>query len=206
MSIVSRSGILLTEQGKVPILDIIKEITEHRSMARITAKYPISESAVWDAMDAYSDAYIKSSLCQAAFTVFDYEDICDPGFGLETVILSQEMFVDVVRFGRLFVDDLYDLDRIYQVGMYFLVIEVLESIHATSSLEGLSSLHFSVLAALEESYSGSIGQDASVFLESMRSSSGFWHQDPESQGNLDDIYDNKADKKSSPGMSWGGHG
>lgn len=192
MSIVSRSGMLVTEQGKVPVMDIIQEMSQHRSMARITAKYPVNEAVVWDAMDAYSDRYVKSNFCTASFSQFDYEDICHPDFGLETIMLSQEMFVDVVRFGRVYVDELDDLDRLYQVGMYFLVTELLESIHSTSGMEGLSSLHFSVLGALEESYSGSIHQDASVLLESMRSSAGFWHQDSYCNSDLEDIYDNKA--------------
>ena len=175
MSIINRNGVLVTEKRKVPVLDIMDELCDTRNLDRITTKFPISEDDFWDSLDAFVDRYAVSDSCDICFTKFDHEDLLNPLFALETTAITQEMFTSILRYGRVYVDsDGYNIDRIFQVGLYFIVVEIMESLHITNATAGLTDVHLDVLPGLEEAYQGDLHRDADLFLKSLRDSTAFW--------------------------------
>ena len=174
MSIINRNGILVTEKRKVPVLDIMEELCDTRNLDRITTKFPISEEDFWDSLDAFVDHYANGGSCDICFTKFDHVALRDPFFALETTAITQEMFTSILRYGRVYVDESFNIDRIYQVGLYFIVVEIMESLHITNATDGLTSVHLDVLPGLEEAYQGDLHRDADLFLKSLRDSTAFW--------------------------------
>jgi hypothetical protein len=142
---------------------------ENRRMSRVTGRFPIEAEEAWDAVDVYVDTINSVSVADMQMVSFDSSDIENPAYQLEIEMITEEMYVALMRHGKRYCDESEDLDFLYQVGMYHAITQVLEYLINEQDMRRdnmeRSEIHFCVLAALEEAYQGNLEQDAEFFLE-----------------------------------------
>lgn len=170
MPILNRDGIMVTERHKIPVQEIVRNMCENRRMSRVTGRYPIEVAEVWDAVDVYVETIHSASIADMEIVPFGREQIDDQFYQLEVAMITEEMYVALMRHGRRYTDQEEDLDFLYQMGMYTAVCESLEYMCNQDDVRDTverSELHFCVLAALENAYQGDLDQDCRYFLDKL---------------------------------------
>lgn len=173
MSVINRHGIIVTQKLKIPVQEIVSFMCQNRSMARVTARYPLSEQEIWDAVSMYVDTIHSISISDIEIVPFSRQDIASDSYQLAVECITEEMYASITYHGRKVYGngpDADNLDYMYQVGLHHVIIDVLEFlIDPEAQMRKLdnSEMHFCVLAALEYAYQDDLHSDAGFFIRHM---------------------------------------
>jgi hypothetical protein len=151
----NRNGYLVVGKFSVPIREITDCIVERNELDTICKKYPISKNEVFECLDAVADLdSITSRDRLKCKNIGTNEDI-----QIQTVSITDNLFLKIVQFGRVINDNLDDFNRLFDVGFLNLAYECYEDIHNGHRQFENSELHTIVFDAVESMIDGQISME-----------------------------------------------
>ena len=159
----------------LPLRDVIDELIECRSIARITAKWPITVDEVYEAMEVWCDTarFSKNDILE-----FDKIDrICLDSADVNVVRISDVIYIGILHYcvykhgmGEFSHDNDHEVDSLFTDGLYILVKEVCEDFSYNRGFLESSDLHNAVYEAFVDAYDGDFIEDHQFILECLEAS------------------------------------
>jgi len=159
----------------LPLKDVIDELIECRSIARITAKWPITVDEVYEAMEVWCDTARFSKYDILEFDKIDR--ICLDSADVNVTRISDVIYINILNYcvnkhgmGEFDHDNDHTIDSLFTDGLYILVKEICEDFSYNRGFLESSDLHSMVYEAFTEAYNGDFIEDHQWILECLEAS------------------------------------
>lgn len=145
MSISSRGHdrILVLDSCAVPVTEMFESLINLRSIEEITRRYPVNVDEIFECADACLD---MSPLTEEDFIEFECvplesTDSEEDEFNLNTVSISDHVYISVITHARNFYPDVNDIDKLYTDGLYLILAECVVELSQGQEFFRHSDLH-----------------------------------------------------------------
>ncbi len=157
MSISSRghNNTLVLDSCAVPVTEMFESLINFRDIKEITRRYPVSADEIFECADACLDI---SPLTEDDFIDFeclplergDPEE--DDEFNLNTVKISDHMYISVITHARTFFPEVDDIDKLYTDGLYLILAECVMDLSQGNEYFKSSELHSIVFEGFQKAF------------------------------------------------------
>lgn len=159
----------------LPIRDVIDEIIESRSIARLTAKWPLTVDEVYEALEVWCDSARFSRHDILEFESIDR--ICLDSADVNVTRISDVVFINILNYcvhkhgiAEFQHENDHTIDSLFTDGLYMLVKEICEDLSYNRGFLETSDLHNTVYEAFIDAYNGDFIQDHQWILECLEAS------------------------------------
>jgi len=159
----------------LPLRDIIDELIESRSIARLTARYPIDIDEVYEAIEVWCDTARFSKHDVLEFDAIDR--ICLDSADVNVTRISDVIYLNILNYcvykhgmGEFTHENDHTIDSLFTDGLYILVKEICEDFQYNRGFLESSDLHNMVYEAFVEAYDGDFIADHQMILECLEAS------------------------------------
>ncbi len=159
----------------LPLRDVIDELIECRSIARLTAKWPIDIDGIYEAIEVWCDTARFSRHDILEFDVIDR--ICLDSADVNVTRISDVVYLNILNYcvhkhgvGEFTHENDHTIDSLFTDGLYMLVKEVCEDFSYSRGFLETSDLHIMVYEAFTEAYNGDFIADHQWILECLEAS------------------------------------
>lgn len=156
MSISSRGHdrILVLDSCAVPVVEMFESLINFRSIDEITRRYPVNVDEIFECADACLD---MSPLTDDDFIEFECVALDDPDadeeeFNLNTVRISDHVYISVITHARNFYPEVNDIDKLYIDGLYLILAECVVELSQGHEFFRHSELHSIVFNGFKKAF------------------------------------------------------
>jgi hypothetical protein len=147
-------NVLVLDSCAVPVNEMFESLINYRNIKDITKRYPVSIDEIFECADACMD---MSPLTQEDFIEFDCAPVKgtnpeDEEFSLNTVSVSDHLFISIIIHARTFYPELDDIDKLYTDGLYLILAECVQDVSDGQEYFKHSDLHRLVFQAFEQAF------------------------------------------------------
>jgi len=145
MNISTRNGHLVSGRHAVPVREVVNSVCDRNDMDYITTRYPLQPQEVMDCIDCVADLDkldhgIHLELANGSDTVGEVT--------IETRQMSDTFFVKTIQYGKVFLPQEADFNKLYDKGFRMCAIESFEDVLNNSVGYESSDLHVIVHDAI----------------------------------------------------------
>ena len=159
----------------LPIRDVIDEIIESRSIARLTAKWPLTVDEVYEALEVWCDSVRFSRHDILEFETIDR--ICLDSADVNVTRISDVVFINIINYcvhkhglDEFRHDNDHTIDSLFTDGLYMIVKEICEDLSYNRGFLETSDLHNTIYEAFIDAYNGDFIADHQWIMECLEAS------------------------------------
>lgn len=147
----SRNGNLIYGKRAVLVRDVVDSVCDRKDMDWLTKRYPLLEQDILECIDCIADLETlgKGEHIRLKNTG-DSQDI-----QLETVSISDKIFLKLIQYGRIFYPECTNLDLLYDKGFRVCSIEIFEDLVNNNNNFENSEIH----SEIYDAYINCLGND-----------------------------------------------
>lgn len=156
MSISSRGHdrILVLDNCAVPVVEMFESLINFRNIDEILKRYPVKPDEIFECADACLD---MSPLTDDDFVEFecealDSDDSEEEEFNLNTVSISDHVYISVITHARNFYPEVNDIDKLYIDGLYLILAECVMELSQGHEFFRHSELHDIVFRGFQKAF------------------------------------------------------
>ena len=154
--IASRNNHLVVGKRAVLIRDITDSVCARNDIDFITRRFPVSESEVWECIDAIADIdrIGRGVHLKVSNTSQDRQNI-----NLETVQISDIFFIKVIQFGKIFLPESNNFNKLFDKGFIKLATEVYGDLTQGVTTFEESDVHVVIHRAIDNAIGDTLTND-----------------------------------------------
>jgi len=154
--IASRNNHLVVGKRAVLIRDITDSVCARNDIDFITRRFPVSVSEVWECIDAIADIdrIGRGVHLKVSNTSQDRQNI-----NLETVQISDIFFIKVIQFGKIFLPESNNFNKLFDKGFIKLAAEVYGDLAQGVTTFEESDVHVVIHRAIDNAIGDTLTND-----------------------------------------------
>jgi len=154
--IASRNNHLVVGKRAVLIRDITDSVCARNDIDFITRRFPVSVSEVWECIDAIADIdrIGRGVHLKVSNTSQDRQNI-----NLETVQISDIFFIKVIQFGKIFLPESNNFNKLFDKGFIKLATEVYGDLTQGVTTFEESDVHVVIHRAIDNAIGDTLSND-----------------------------------------------
>ena len=154
--IASRNNHLVVGKRAVLIRDITDSVCARNDIDFITRRFPVNISEVWECIDAIADIdrIGRGVHLKVSNTSQDRQNI-----NLETVQISDIFFIKVIQFGKIFLPESNNFNKLFDKGFIKLAAEVYGDLTQGVTTFEESDVHVVIHRAIDNAIGDTLNND-----------------------------------------------
>jgi len=152
----TRNNTLVIGKLAVPVRNITDSIIDRKTINYITKRFPVSLPEIWECIDAIADI---DKLGRGVHLKVNNSSSDRQNINLETIQISDTLFIKVVQFGKIFLPDSNDFSKLFDTGFIKLATEVYGDLVQGISTFEESDVHVVVHKAIDNAIGDTISND-----------------------------------------------
>jgi len=142
----NRNGHLIYGKRAVLVREVVDAVCDRKDMDWLTTRYPLAEHEVLECIDCIADLDdLGKGTHLKLKNAGDLQDI-----QLETVSISDKIFLKLIQYGRVFNRECVDINLLYDKGFRTCSIEIFEDLVADKLEFENSDIHYEIFKAYQE--------------------------------------------------------
>lgn len=152
----SRNNHLVVGKRAVLIRDIVDSVCARNTIEFITKRFPVNLSEIWECIDTIADIdkLGRGVHLKVINNSSDRQDI-----KIETIQISDTFFIKVIQFGKIFLPECNDFNKLFDKGFIRLAVEVYDDLTRGIDTFQESELHIVVHKAIDGAIGDTLSND-----------------------------------------------
>ncbi len=153
----SRNNHLVVGKRAILVRDVVDQVCARQTMEFLSKRFPIDTFEVWECIDTIADIDTigRGTHLKVINNSTDRQDI-----KLETVQISDILFIKVIQFGKIFLPESNDFNKLFDKGFVKLAVEVYGDLTNGVTTFEESDIHVIVYKAIDEAIGYTLTNEA----------------------------------------------